>query len=125
MSLPYFGTGEIVGDYELLYRYWRHAGRRAEEATLRRDDFDYLRRLVDRREVSRLDELLARLTEYFRPRVDPEAARRAVREHYGVDLPAEDARRMVARLLAGWLVEAGQQWRILRLRGWTEGGWRD
>jgi hypothetical protein len=123
MALPYFATGEVVGDYELLYRYWRYAGRRAEEATLRREDFDYLRRLVEDYHVKRLDELLAKLTDYFSPRVDPEAARRAVEDHYKVSIPPEDARRMVARILAGWLVEAGQQWKILRLRGWTEHGW--
>ena len=124
MSLPYFATGEVVGDYTLLYRYWKRAGRRAEEATLRREDFDYLRRLVEAGEVRRLDELLDRLTSYYMGRVDGEAARQAVRDHYGVEVLVEDAKRMVARILAGWLVEAGQQWGILRLRGWTERGWR-
>ncbi len=123
MTLPYFATGEVVGDYELLYRYWKHAGRKAEDAVLRREDFDYLRRLVEEYRVKTLQELLEKLTAYFTPRVDPEAARKAVKEHYRVDVGSEEARKMVARILAGWLVEAGQQWRILRLRGWTEHGW--
>ncbi len=124
MSLPYFATGEVVGDYTLLYIYWRKAGKRAEDATLRREDFDYLRRIVEGGKVRKLNELLERLTSYYLSRVDANAAVEAVKEYYRVPMSADDAKRMIARILAGWLVEAGQQWGILRLRGWTESGWR-
>ncbi len=114
---PYFATGEIVHDYGLLYKYWRRAGKRAEDATLANRDFNYLKSIVEESGVVRLSELLDNLTEYFLPRVEARAALEAVRDHYGVEVDADTARRMVARILAGWLIEAGKQWRILRLRG--------
>jgi hypothetical protein len=119
--MPLFATGEIVGDYEPLYRYWREAGDKAEEAVLSNRDFEELQRLVVREGVERLDELLRRLTEWFKERVDIDAAQRAVSDYYGSRVDGEIARETIARILAGWLVEAGTEWNILRLRrAWRE-----
>ncbi len=118
-KLPVFATGRIVGDYGLLFKYWEVAGAKAEEAMLRNEDFNHLRRLVEAKGPRlRLSELLDSLTDYFLPRVDPEAARQAYKSYYGIDVDTYTARRQVARLLAGWLVEAGEEWKILSLRGW-------
>jgi len=51
LRLPPFATGELVNDYEPLYRYWELLRRRGREDLLERamlteDDFDFLRRLV-------------------------------------------------------------------------------
>ncbi len=121
--MPLFATGEIVGDYEPLYRYWREAGDKAEKAVLSNKDFEELQRLVVQESVRRLDELLSRLTEWFKERVDTNAAQRAISEYYGSRIDGETARETIARILAGWLVEAGTEWNILKLRRvWREEG---
>lgn len=117
LSLPPFATGEIAGSYELLYIYWKKAGRRAEEAVLREEDFEVLRHAVEREGLRRLDDLLERLTDHFVERIDPEAAREAVREYYGSDVDPEAAKRAIARLLASWLLEAGKEWKMYRFQG--------
>ncbi len=119
MSLPPFATGEIAGDYGLLYVYWRKAGRRAEEAVLRSEDFEVLRHAVERERLRRVEELVERLVEHFLDRIDPVAAREAVSEYYGADVDAEYARRLVARLLASWLLEAGKEWKMYSFRGYV------
>ena len=113
---PMFATGEIVGDYEPLYLYWREAGERAEQSIIQSRDFEELRRLIEEEHVTRLDEVLERLTGYFLPRVDREAARRALERYYGVSVSGEDAARRIASILAGWLVEAAGELGMLRLR---------
>ena len=116
---PMFATGEIVGDYEPLYLYWEEAGQRAAESVLTTRDFDELRRIVVGEGVRRLDELLERLKPLFRSRVDPDAARRAMKRYYGVDVDTETAVNRILEILAGWLVEAASEWHMLSLRpGW-------
>ena len=117
---PLLGDGSIVGDYTLLYNYWevlREKGGNIDDAVLRREDFDLLRDLVERHSGSTLDRLLDRLTEEMLKRIDREAAIEAARRTYGVELDAEAAARRVARMMAGWLVEAGKNTGMLRLRG--------
>lgn len=114
--MPLFATGEIVGDYEPLLRYWEKAGEKAGDSVLSNEDFRELQRLVAVEGVSRLDEVLDRLSLRFRGRVDPDAAAQALSEYYGTPVPPEEARDRIARLLAGWLVEAASEWNIIRLR---------
>ncbi|BEP16871.1 hypothetical protein PYJP_02230 [Pyrofollis japonicus] len=113
---PLFATGEVVGDYEPLYKYWEEAGQKASESVLSAKDFEELRRIVVDQGVRRLDELLEKLKQVFRNRVDPEAARRALSKYYGVEVDTETAVDRVAGILAGWLVEAATEWNILSLR---------
>jgi len=112
---PFFATGEIVGSYRLLYTYWQHAGPRAEESILREQDFQHLQRLIAQGHT-RLDALLAQLRSHFRNRIDPEAARKAAKEYYGIELPTAEAVDRVADQLAGWLIEAASQWGMVRIR---------
>ena len=122
---PPFATGKVVGSYEPLRRYLEEARRRGREdlveaALLREEDFNLLRRLAALERVS-LDSLLSALEERFYDRVSGEVAREAY-ESLGIRVDEESARRMIARILAGWLVESGEEWRILRLRASWEGG---
>ncbi len=117
---PLLGDGSIVGDYTLLYEYWdalRRLGRETDSAVLQRRDFEKLRELVEKHSGVTLERLLEMLVEEMLERVDREAAIEAARRTYGVELDAETAARRVARILAGWLIEAGKQTGILRLRG--------
>ena len=117
---PLLGDGSIVGDYTLLYNYWealRRKGGNIDDAVLKREDFDLLRDLVERHQSITLDRILDALTGEILKRIDREAAREAARETYGVELDAETAARRVARIIAGWLVEAGKNTGMLKLRG--------
>jgi hypothetical protein len=123
---PPWASGKIVPDYGPLYAYWRIArslGREelVEDATLKPEDFDALRRIVEEG-VSNVLELLERLTDLFEPRVDEEVAEKAFEEE-GMPFRGVEARRRMASILAGWLVEAGEYWRILRLRLSWGGSW--
>ena len=116
--LPPFATGQVVADYEPLFRYWEVAPQRVrEKAMLSNDDFEFLRRVVDEGRVSNLGELMNMLEKRFLGRIDASVACRVLSEYYGVAFDADHARRRLARLLAGWLVEAGITWKILSLRG--------
>ena len=123
--LPPFASGSIVEDYETLFIYWEKARSRGredliEKSTLSNTDFDKLRVIVEEGTLT-LEELLDRLSRDMTERIDPEVAVEALRERR-IFLEADDARRYLARILAGWLIEAGEYWGILRLRrGWTSG----
>ncbi len=122
---PPFASGRVVGSYEPLKRYLEEARRRGredlvEKALLNEDDFELLRRLVVVEGVS-LESLLSALEERFYDRVDGEVAREAYRS-MGLKVDTESAKRMIARILAGWLIESGEEWKILRLRAsWEQG----
>lgn len=116
---PPWASGKMVPDYGPLYAYWRIArslGREelVEDATLKPEDFDALKRMVEEGVPSAL-ELVERLTKLFEHRVDEKVAERAFEEE-GLPIRGLEARRRMASILAGWLIEAGEYWRILRLR---------
>lgn len=104
----------------MLRRYLELARARGREdavegAVLGEEDYRLLRRLVEEAggRVS-AEELLEALAERLVERVDPEIAREALREA-GVPADEETARRIIARLLAAWLLEAGDYWGFVRL----------
>lgn len=116
-----FANGTVIPDYEPLFRYWEIARKRGREdlvnrAMLENTDFDYIRKMVLEQALNLL-EILDRLEEYFIDRIEPEIAVKALEETLGIELELEEARRRLARILAGWLLEAAQTWGIIRLRG--------
>jgi len=116
---PPFASGRIAGVYEPLKYYLEVARERGREdlverALLSEEDFAWLREKIGEAGRLKLSELLDELEERFLERVDPEIAREAYRR-YGVELSPEDARRRIARLLASWLVEAGEEWGHVKL----------
>ncbi len=127
---PPFASGEIAGDYEPLFAYWEEAKSLGDEealerATLSREDFDELERMVSGSGRMRLTDLLEELRPRFEGRVDPGIAAKAY-ERMGIRVGPAEAKRMIAELLAAWLVEAGEYWGMLRLskpwRGRQTGG---
>ncbi len=105
---PFFATGEIVSDYSLLKKYWellKLRGKSVEPVLLSRQDFDYIKRLIGRRRI-RLDEIYEELIDYFAERIDPDIAAEAYEKVYGVRIEPETARRKLAEIMAGWLLEA-------------------
>ncbi len=117
---PPFASGEIVGDYEPLFIYWRVARDRGREdlieaSTLSNDDFEYVKRYMEVRVRLSLADILDDLSTYFKDRVDEDTAREAYRR-LGIVDPKGEYRVLIARILAGWLIEAAETWGILRIR---------
>ena len=117
---PPFASGEIVGDYEPLFAYWRVARDKGREdlieaSTLSNEDFEYVKRYIEVRVRLSLAELIADLSTYFQDRVDEEVAREAYRR-LGIGGVEGDYRILIARILAGWLVEAAEAWGILKIK---------
>ena len=110
---PLLADGSIVGDYRPLLAYWRKAKekdrRLAEKAILEARDFERLDRLVSgsggRISVAEARE---KLRTYFAERIDPRIAAEAVREAYGVEEGLDEARSLIADIMAGWLIEAAK-----------------
>ena len=118
--MPPFASGRIVGDYEPLYVYWRKLkdlGREdlLEKSTLSNRDFDYVRGLISSARRLDLETIMESLTLYFKERVDPDIAALAMSE-LGYSLSVEESKDRISRILAGWLVEACEHWKILRIR---------
>jgi hypothetical protein len=118
--LPPFASGKLVGSYEPLKRYLEEARRRGseealEKALINENDLKLLRGLTLTLVIS-VDHLLSALEERFYERVDAEIAVEAYKA-LGVSIDRESARRMIARIIAGWLIEAGEYWKLYRLRG--------
>lgn len=116
---PFFADSSIVGDYTPLIRYWellKKEKRNIDDALLKPSDFKHVEQLIKEQGRISLAELLEKLTEYFYDRIDPEIATRALEEAYNVETELEYARRIIARIMAGWLIEASNTTGILRLR---------
>ena len=120
---PPFASGELVGDYSPLFEYWRVARERGREdlveaAMLSEADYKLLRDTVKSGEA--VLDLVDRLAEKIVDRVDPEIAAEALARS-GVRVPPEEARWYIARLIASWLIEAGDYWGLIRLRKHSSG----
>jgi len=114
---PFASSGKIVRNYEPLKHYLElvKGTEWYDKAFLSEDDFNYLRKVA--KDKMRLIDLLKELEEHFLNKINAEMALEAFRN---ADYPIEDeeeAKREMAKILAGWLVEAAEEWDILRLRG--------
>ncbi|BAN89600.1 hypothetical protein [Aeropyrum camini] len=116
---PPFSTGKIVEDYRLLKLYLevaREKGREdlVDKALISEEDVNLLRRLSSAPGVT-AEDLVNALEERFYERVDPDIASEAL-SRAGINFDGDTARRIIARILAGWLVEMGEELRMYRLR---------
>ena len=114
---PPFTSGVLQEDYSLLQEYLSLAKEKApgifEKALLGEKDYELLKQ-----EALASDnalELLEKLSSILEDRVDPRLAEEAARK-VGLPLKGRDAVRAVARLLAAWLIEAGDYWGMIKLR---------
>lgn len=119
---PILASGLIVPDYEPLFKYWeiaKNTNRKiAENATLKNEDFEKIIKYISFRGSSvDLLELIEYFEEYMLNRVEGNIAVRALKEVYDIELEEEEAKRKIARILAGWLIEASDIWGILKLKG--------
>lgn len=118
-DLPFFADSSIVNDYRPLKKYWeliRDNKDLLEKAFLNRNDFDYLKEIVDSSPGIDIASLLNIFINRFLPRIDCETARRAYAEVYEINVDEESACREIAKILSGWLIEAGRNTGILKYR---------
>lgn len=112
---PTFATGEFAGDYADLKKYLEKAKEVKKEcydnAILKNEDFEWLRRLVEKEGRINAQDLLNKIEERMSERVCGEIAAQAL----GMD--EEHAKRRIAKLLAAWLLEAALQWGLVSKSG--------
>ncbi|OYT51766.1 MAG: hypothetical protein B6U73_01200 [Desulfurococcales archaeon ex4484_204] len=109
-------SGKIIRDYRALIKYLEMASKDLKEMALPSStDLEYVRVLVTRRPL-RLYELMEDLKNIVKERLDPDISRRAVAEVLNIDVSAEEAVEMIAKELAGWILEVAERLGILKLR---------
>ncbi|WFO76189.1 hypothetical protein J4526_04990 [Desulfurococcaceae archaeon MEX13E-LK6-19] len=122
---PLLADGSIIEDYRPLLVYWRKARKvkkeLADKAILSNEDFRELQQVVESLAGKSLFELIELFKKKFSTRIDPDLAREAIKEVYGVELSSEEARDRIAYIMAGWLLEAGRQMKIIGYRSWRNG----
>jgi len=116
---PPFASGKVADNYDLLFTYWRVArdqGREdlVDKAMLRDEDYTRLKEIVSSKTRINLWDLLEELTDIFIDRIDEDIAYEAA-SRLGYNISTGDARRLVARLMAAWLIEAGEYWNVVKI----------
>ncbi|RLE82580.1 MAG: hypothetical protein DRJ51_01070 [Thermoprotei archaeon] len=115
---PLLANGCIVKDYEPLYKYWEVAEKRGvEKATIRSEDVEYVKKVVEASGRVSLLELKRTLSFMMLDRVNGEIAKEAY-TMLGLELNEREAREKLADILAGWLLEACLTLNVISLRGW-------
>lgn len=113
---PTFATRKLIKDYEPL-RYYLELVRDSEwydKGFLNKEDFEELIKEAKGLDTGKLGELWDKLTDRFLERINAEKAYQALKDlGYDVKDPQE-ARRKLAQILAGWLIEAGEEWEMIK-----------
>lgn len=117
-EIPFFADKSVVGDYSPLYAYWKimkEKKKPVDESLLKPGDFVYLKELIEKEQKVNLAVLLEQLSDYFIVRIDCDVAKEAYKRAYSVELDKEDACRRLAKILAGWLIEASKNTGLIKL----------
>ncbi len=113
-------TGNVIDNYEPLFYYWKKARNRKredliEKTLIREEDLELLKSVIEKSNELNLEDLLGKLSKTVLNRIDASIAKEAL-EDYGISVDEESARELIARILAGWIIEAGEIRGILKLR---------
>lgn len=113
---PTFASSKIIKDYEPLRRYLEEVKGTEwyDKGFISQEDFNKLREVLSKKKKMKLGELWDELTEYFMERVEPKAALKALRDSGYEVKDEEEAKKKLASILAGWLLEAGEEWDFFR-----------
>ncbi len=99
--------------------YWKllkKHGKDPGKAVLSHKDFVYLKEIIENVGKIDLASLLDKLIRYFLERIECDIAVEAYRELYKVDVNREYACREIAKILAGWLIEAGRYTGVIKYK---------
>lgn len=113
-----FASGKLVDDYSILREYWKRARAHdredlVEKSMLTEEDYNLVRNIVSSKGRVGLQDLWDEVAERLAERIDPDIAQEALEAH-GIRTTKDTARRLVARQLAAWLIEAAEYWRMIR-----------
>jgi len=120
LKKPLMATGDVIDNYEPLFYYWKRARNLnredlIEKTLIREEDLELLKNTIERNTKLNLEDLLNKLSKMILNRIDASVAKEALKD-YGISMSEESAREFIARILAGWIVEAGEIRGILKLR---------
>ncbi len=109
---PFFASSKLVKDYEPLKIYLEKVKGTEwyDKGFISQNDFEKLKEILSKKKKHKLGDLWDELTKYFEDRIDGKAALEALREAgYEVE-NEEEAKKKLSEILAGWLLEAGEEW---------------
>jgi len=116
---PLLATGELVKDYTPLFHYIKTAvelgrDKAREEAIIKNSDLEKVRELTTTTKLS-LTDLIDKLSDHIRHRIDPEVAVKALTKYLGHEVPEEYAVIYYSRLIACWVIEASTTLNIVKI----------
>jgi hypothetical protein len=117
---PMLASGKVVTDYRPYIIYLKLAENINVElkntALPQNSDFEYLKEII-KKGYEHLDDILAELTRYVLNRIRGDIAARAVYEVLNVESDPEYATELIAKILAGWIIEIGDNLGVIKLKG--------
>lgn len=110
----------MIDNYNPLFYYWKKArglGREdlIERTLIKEEDLKFLEDLVKNENRISLEMLINEIARAVSDRIDSEIAKEALKA-YGIPMDGKEAKVLLARILAGWIIEAGEIRGIIKLR---------
>lgn len=120
---PPFADRSVVGDYRPLLRYIKLAKSRNIDVSgiIVKEDLNELENILETGTVS-LDTLINSLSQKVLNRINCELAREVYKDLHGVDYGEEDACRILAKVISGYIIELAKNLGIVKIRFPWRGG---
>lgn len=113
----FMASGKIVKDYSILVKYFEILENMGIDRSISiptSNDIDFLVKVVRQSRINLL-EAMSMLVARFIPRINREAARRAIECVMGRNIDEQIAVDIVARDLAGWTLEIAEAMNLIRI----------
>lgn len=107
-----FASGKLGGEFRLLRAYIEEAG--SKEIVPDEEVFRAIRSVAAGGAPA--DEVIEAISKIVMRKIDPEAAVKAYRRVYGVEVGESEAVRAVAREAAAWAIELAEALGVVRVR---------
>jgi len=115
---PFMSTGKIVGDYRLLNEYvklLKNYGYNVEAFFPINDAFREVVRLVKDLGVRNLHEVISKVSEVIKPKINTRAGLEAFKRIYEIEVDEEFAAKKIAEIIVGYAIELTDSLGILRV----------
>lgn len=115
-DLPLLATGIIVKDYRPLYRYWDEVEKLGlRKPVIEREDVEFVENLIKKEGIVNLSIIYRKLVDRVENRIKMDIAVKVYRD-LGLNIPPILAKRKIAEILAGWIIEACDIFNIIKIR---------
>jgi len=115
-DLPLLATGIIVKDYRPLYRYWDEIEKLGlKKPVIEREDIEFVENLIKKEGIVNLSIIYRKLVDRVENRIKMDIAVKVYRD-LGLNIPPILAKRKIAEILAGWVIEACDIFNIIKIR---------